>query len=130
MKTEILEELNDIPETDTSSLEKYTRSILKELTPYFHLGIDEEYYKELEDFRLQSRALLYSYDTPETHQTDDIYWLLYWATCDSSLIETFNGYNYLHLLLSPAVQDKLNQIRLKEYMKSIIKLIKAENLNH
>ena len=128
MKDGFLEQISDIPEEDIASLIRYVRKLTESITSYPVLGIDDRYYNELETFREQSQALLNAYDTPEIHQADDIYWLLYWATCDSSLQTTYNGYNYLHLLLSLAVRDKLNQINVKEYIKSIIKLIKVENL--
>ena len=128
MKNELLEQLNSISESDTASLLEYVTTLTQNITSYFFLGIDNTYYKELSEFILRSKALLDAYNTPDTHQADDTYWLLYWATCDDSLKATYNGYNYLYLLLSPSVQARLNQINLKEYIANIIKLIKPENL--
>ena len=128
MKDDILQQLSIIPDDDTANLITLTRSLTQQITSYFILGIDPAYYNELSEFRLLSQALLNAYDTHETHQADDNYWLLYWAIYDDSLQTTYNGYNYLHLLLSPAVQKHLDQRCVKKYISSIIKLIKAENM--
>lgn len=130
MKDRILDKIENIPEADYASLIMVASTLTNDITSYFCLGVDEEYSEALREFRLHSLKLLNAYETPDTYQKDDIYWLLYWATEDTSLQTTYNGYNYLHLLLEPPVQNLLTKINLKEYLHCIVQLIKPTNLNH
>lgn len=128
MKEQILQRLKAIPETDYASLMMVVSSLTENIKAYFYLGIDEAYQKTLMEFRMHSQRLLNACESPVTYQKDDIYWLLYWATSDTSLQSTYNGYNYLHLLLEPSVKKLVPEINLKEYVICIVQLIKPENL--
>jgi len=130
MKEQIIQRLEAIPEEDCDSLMMFASSLTENITSYFYLGVDEGYQEYLKDFRIQSTKLLNLYETPETYQQDDIYWLLYWACEDTSLQTTYNGYNYLHMLLSPSLQTIIQQINLKNYIETIVKIIKKENFKH
>ena len=130
MKKSFLKQLDDISENDYASLMGYIGTLIESITPYFLLGIDDTCYQALNSFRTYSQELLNIYDSPETHQQDDTYWLLYWATVDTSLQTTYNGYNYLHMLLNPMLRMMLFQIRFKSYIESIIVLIKKDNFIH
>lgn len=126
MKNDIVEKI--YATDDVKSLLQYLDYVIEEITPYSILGIDREYLNVLSVFQKISQELLDTYDTPDTHQADDIYWLLYWAIHDESLINTFNGYNYLHMLLLPEIRAGLDTIPTKDYIISIIKLIREENI--
>lgn len=130
MKEEILQQLSLIPENNVIELLSFIRKVMESITPLFYVGIDLNEQNNLNTFRNYSQEILTLYGTSNNHEKTDTYWLLYWSVHDTSLTNTFNGYNYLWMCNENEIQYLITEYRhLKQYIECIIKLIKNDNFH-
>ena len=122
----LLKQLASIPENSTRQLLSFTTELMTSVTPLYCIGIEEKETETLNTFRSYCNELLLLYNTTENPDQNDTYWLLYWGTQDSSLFNTFNGYNYLWILNENRTIISRFQY-LKPYIECIVRLIKNDN---